>query len=140
VWGLRPPVVKIIIECSQEIHTSGTRPLYLVWFVLDTTAFPPHNPPCLLLWARGEQEFTRCDHWGARCNICRGGPCSASIKNVPRGGTGCGRISPAPTRAWSFVPVAEVPCGRYHRRSVRAFGCGRVRWLRVRCGPGHDRF
>jgi len=76
----------------------------------------------------------------ARCNICRGGRCSASIKNVPRGGTGCGRISPAPMRAWSFVLAVATPCRRYRRQSDRAFAWGRVRWQRVLCGPGHDRF
>jgi hypothetical protein len=51
-------------KLSQEIHTLETLPLYLVWFALDTTDFPHHNPPCLLLRLRDEQEFPRCDRWG----------------------------------------------------------------------------
>jgi hypothetical protein len=57
---------------SQEIHTWATPPLYLVWFVLDTTDFPQHNPPCLLLWARCAQKFARCDHWGKHDAIFAG--------------------------------------------------------------------
>src|SRR4029077_1068208 len=58
-------LVKIIVECSQEIHTRATRPLYLVCFVIDTTAFPPHNPPSLLLWAH-------CVRWGKHDAIFAG--------------------------------------------------------------------
>lgn len=61
-----------MLECSQEIHIRATPPLYLVCFVLDTTAFPPHNPPCLLLQARGEEKFACCGHWGKRDAIFAG--------------------------------------------------------------------
>ena len=57
---------------SQEIHTLETLPLYLVWFALDTTDFPHHNPPCLLLRSREVQKFPRCDRWGKHDAIFAG--------------------------------------------------------------------
>jgi hypothetical protein len=57
----------------------------------------------------------------ARCNTCRAGRCSASIRNVPRADTGCERIFPVPMRGWNSVPVAEVPCKQYRRQLDRDF-------------------
>ena len=44
----RCPTEKVA-KASQEIHTSATYTLYLVWFVLDTTGLPLHNPASSLL-------------------------------------------------------------------------------------------
>jgi hypothetical protein len=63
---------KSLLNVSQEIHTLATRPLYLVWFVLDTTGFPLHNPAWLLLRAHSETEFACGDHWGKHDAIFAG--------------------------------------------------------------------
>ena len=53
-----------MFKASQEIHTLATSPLYLVWFVLDTTDFPPHNPARLLLRLLGVCQLACRGHWG----------------------------------------------------------------------------
>src|SRR5258708_29499333 len=60
----------------------------------------------------------------ARCNTCRAGRCSASIRNVPRADTDCERIFPVPMRGWNSVPVTAVPSKQNGREFDRAFACG----------------
>jgi hypothetical protein len=52
-----------VVGTSQEIHTVATGPLHLVWFVLDSTGFPHHNPASSLLRLRG-LGFVLRGHWG----------------------------------------------------------------------------
>src|SRR5262245_36380760 len=109
-------------EVSQEIHTSETAPLYLVWFVLDTTAKSNDNPASCLLRARGNLQFCLLRPLGeATCNICRAGPCSVLIRIAQRAGIGCALICKGPTRGWISAQAAEAPCRRFLRRSDR--GC-----------------
>jgi len=63
-------------EASQEIHTVATAPLYLVWFVLDTTGFSHHNPASLLLRTPGEYGFAIGGHWGKQHAIFAGMDCA----------------------------------------------------------------
>jgi hypothetical protein len=53
-----------ILELQEEIHTPATQPLYLVWFVLDSTAVPRHNPASLLLRAPDDCQIAHGGHWG----------------------------------------------------------------------------
>src|SRR5882724_6742196 len=64
-----PGPATVVARPSQEIHKAATGPLYLVWFVLDTTGFPLHNPAYLLLRSHGEE---RCGHWGKHDAILAG--------------------------------------------------------------------
>src|SRR5258706_15297341 len=53
----------------------ATGPLYLVWFVLDTTGFAHHNPASSmysLLRPRGDCQIAWRDHWGKQHAILAG--------------------------------------------------------------------
>src|SRR5262245_21217829 len=99
-------------EAHEKSTASATLPLYLVWFLLDTTR-PSRNNPGILLLQAASRFLARRPLGGSACNTCRAGLSSASTRLVPREGIGCALIFPVLTQVWNFVRLAAAasrPC------------------------------
>lgn len=89
-------------------------------FFLDTPRTFPQNPPNFSRGMCGKVL-------GVPCSIFPAGPCSASIRNARRAGSGCAR-----TRySLSSAPIAPLHCTACRRHWGRVCGCVRARWGRT---------
>src|ERR1051326_735067 len=116
---------QLVPGISQEIHTPATRPLYLVWFVLDTTDFPLHNPASWLLLSRGDTQTAHRDHWGKHHAIFAGLDCAVHQSRVFRTRTLAARPPFGTQRRAGILPkLWKLPPG-----------CAPAHWAGAAHGP-----
>ena len=113
---------------------TGSDPLYIVAFSLDTTGSCAHNArqhPSVSTNSgpRGRRAPLKAGRPLRKmiCSICRVSPCSASIPNAKLAVTGYAPMSPRRSAVMmAAARAAGIFCATSRRRSARASACARV--------------